>query len=267
MPAKTACRFRWHMIPKHYKKHSPEIIVFEATGKYELSLRIALAQAALPCCAMNPARIRDFAGSYGILVKTDKIDAKIIARFATERNPTLQEMPTETQLELKKLLAYRRQLVQERVRCQNQREHAFSKLVIKDTEKAIEQIKERIKKVEEKINDLIQSEEQMKQKTETLKSIPGIGVEVARTLAVECPEMGEGNANTLCALIGLTPINWDSGKMRGKRHIHGGRATVRNALYMSATRTKTDNVFKRIYQHLIEKKLPQSPSLPLLIKS
>jgi transposase len=71
-------------------------------------------------------------------------------------------------------------------------------------------------------------------------------------LAVECPEIGKGNADTLCTLIGLTPINWDSGKMRGKRHIHGGRATVRNALYMSAmavTRTKTDNVFKRMYQH------------------
>jgi transposase len=229
----------------------PTLIICEATGGYEKKLVLALADAELPFRVVNPARVRDFAKSHGILAKTDKLDAKVLAKFAAERKLEPQKLQNETQRKLKELIGWRRQLVKAKSMHRNQLEHASYKTVVKGTLSLIEQIDKQIEKVEAELNQLINSDPQWNNLNDILQSIPGVGPEVARTLIVELPELGSGDPAKLCSLAGVVPFNCDSGLFRGKRRIYGGRGSLRTVLYMAALSAakcvKTDNVFRQLY--------------------
>jgi transposase len=236
---------------KWCKEMPTTLVICEATGGYEKNFVFALADAEIPFRVVNPARVRDFAKSCGILAKTDKLDAKVLAKFAAERRLEPQKLQDETQRRLKELIGWRRQLVKARTMHRNQLEHASDKMVIKGTKSLIEQIEKQIKKVETELNQLIDDDPQLSNLNDILLSIPGIGQEVARTLIVELPDLGSGDPAKLCSLAGVVPFNCDSGLFRGKRRIYGGRGTLRTVLYMAALTAvkcvKADNVFKQLY--------------------
>jgi transposase len=188
----------------------------------------------VPVNVANPLHIRYFAKSKGILHKTDKIDAKIIAEFALERKPEPTQVPSENELALKEFVALRRQLVKQRTELKNQLEHVTQKESVTITKSLIEYLTKRITKVEETMEQLIKDNSDWKKRKEILESVPGIGADTSRTLLAELPELGEGKSEKICSLVGVVPVNRDSGTMRGKRTIFGGRGTVRSALYMAA---------------------------------
>jgi transposase len=239
---------------KWSKEIPPTLVLCEATGGYERNFIIALAEADVPFKVVNPARARDYAKSRGILAKTDKLDAKVLAQFAAERKFAPQQIPSQTQRQLKELLVWRRQLIATRTAHRNQLEHASYKTIVKGTKKLLEQIEKQIEKVETELNKLIDEDPHWSNINEILQSIPGVGPETARTLIVECPDLGKGNPAELCSLMGLVPFNRDSGKFRGQRGIRGGRSLARTTLYMAAQtvvkRVKEDNVFKKLYERI-----------------
>jgi transposase len=239
------------------KKIDPKIILCEATGGYQNPLIRALLNYELPCNVSNPARIRDYAKSCGILAKTDKIDAKIIAQFAAERKIKPQKKLPNALIELKELLAARRFFVGEKKRINAQREHVTLKMVVTQIKQQMKQIEKRIEKMENEIFRLIELEPELKKKFDILKTIPGIGNIVAATLIIECPEWENGKPEKICALAGVVPMNYESGKMRGRKKIKGGRGVLRTVLFNAAmvvvNRVKEDNIFKQLYKRLIEK--------------
>jgi transposase len=248
----------WQDFLQWIKDTPPTLVLCEATGGYEKNFVIALAHDEVPFRVVNPARVRDYAKSLGILAKTDKIDAKVLAKFAAERNLEPQQMPDETQRKLKELIVWRRQLIKTRTMHRNQLEHASYKTIIKGTKSIIEQIEKQIEKVEKELEQLIDSDPHWSNVNEILQSIPGIGKETARTIIVECSDLGTGDPAKMCSLAGVVPLNCDSGRFRGQRRIYGGRSMLRTALYMAAHSavkcTKTDNVFKKLYERITAKK-------------
>jgi transposase len=236
------------------KKLEPEIILCEDTGGYQNELIGTLIKKELPVCAVNPRFIRDFAKSYGIIAKTDKIDAKIIARFAAERDVEALKIRSKTELALKEYLTLRRQYVAERQRLTCQREHLTQPLSLQTNQDMIDNANRNIKLVEAQIFSLIEADSELKSKFSLLQSIPGIGKIVAATLLIDCAELEECTQAEAGALVSVAPMNFDSGKMRGERHISGGRESVRCALYnaaMSAIRTKMMNPMQEFYQRLL----------------
>ncbi len=237
---------------------SPALVLCEDTGGYEKKLLIALADADIPFRSVNPLRVRDYAKSLGILAKTDKIDAKVLAQFAAERNLSPQQIPSETQMILQELWVWRRQLIQEKVAHKNHLEHATYKTIIKGTKSLMEKIDQQIEKVEAEMNAFISSDPHWSNINDILQSIPGIGPETARTLIAELPDLGQGDGSKFCSLAGLVPYNYDSGPFRGQRHIHGGRSSIRNVLYMAALTAvksvKANNVFKELYERITSKR-------------
>jgi transposase len=241
----------WQDFLKWIKDEPTALVLCEATGGYEKNFVIALAEAEVPFRVVNPARVRDYAKSLGILAKTDKLDAKVLAKFAAERRLEPQQIPDEIQRNLKELIVWRRQLIKTRTAHRNQLEHASYKTIVKGTKSLLEQIDKQIEKVEAELNQLIDDDPHWSNINELLQSIPGIGPETARTLIVECPDLGSGDPAKICALAGVVPFNCDSGRFRGQRKIYGGRALVRTALYMAALSAvkcaKKDSVFKQLY--------------------
>jgi transposase len=239
------------------KKYHPTLILCEATGGYQDQLIIALLDQDLPAKAANPARIRHYALSCGILAKTDKIDARTIARFAAERKLEPQKKQSKTLLALNELLAARRFFVEEKKRLTVKQEHCTLKIVLSQMNGEIKQLTKRIKNIENEIFRLIESDNELKEKFDLLKTMPGIGNIVAATLIIECPELEEGQPEKICALAGVVPMNCDSGKMRGRRKIQGGRKNIRNTLFTAAmagvNRVKENNIFKQLYNRLLEK--------------
>lgn len=240
------------------KDDPPQLVLCESTGGYEKQFVLALADADVPFRVVNPARVRDFARSHGILAKTDSLDAKILAKFASERRLAPRQMPDETQRNLKELIVWRRQLLKARTMHRNQLEHASYRTIVKGTKSLIEQVDKQLEKVEAELNQLIGDDPHWSNVNEILQSIPGVGPETARTLIVECPDLGQGDPSKLCSLAGLVPFNRDSGPFRGQRHIDGGRSSIRNVLYMAALSAvksvKADNVFKRLYDRVTAKR-------------
>ncbi|MDR2757371.1 MAG: IS110 family transposase [Planctomycetaceae bacterium] len=235
-------------------KHNPKIVACEYSGGYERKLVVALVNANIPVVAVNPAHVRYYAKSRGIMCKTDKVDAKTLAEFTRERQPRPSRHPSEHEVALKEFVTFRRQLIKERTALKNRLEHATQNETVKITNDLIELINRRIKKIEKAISKLIQENSEWKKRNEILNSVPGIGVDTARTLQADLPELGEGSVERISALAGLAPMNRESGKWKGKRCIQGGRATVRAALHNAAMAaiffTKNDNVFKQMYHHL-----------------
>jgi transposase len=238
------------------KKNHANIVLCENTGGYETPMLLALFNAGISVRAINPKQIKRYIESLGTVAKTDKTDAKRIAMFALERQPEPLQTLSSEGTAFKELLVFYRQLVLERSRLKNQLKQATEQFVIKQTKSLIEHFDKRIKKVRDELQKFIADNAPWKAKQEILKSVPGIGEVVSTVLLADLPELGNGSADSVSALVGVVPITCQSGLWKGKSRIMGGRGTVRCALYeavMSAVyHCKDDNVFKQLFKRLTE---------------
>ena len=232
-----------------FSRITPALVVFEATGGFELSLWAALAEAGMNPAPINPRQIRDFAKATGKLAKTDAIDAQVIAHYAQAVCPDPLPFP-DTQ-DLKETMARRCQLV-EMITAEKNRLRAARKLSIKqDIQAHIKWLQERLDEVDEDLKRAIRANPIWREKDELLQSTPGVGKTLSATLLTHLPELGTLNRRQVAALVGVAPLNRDSGMFRGKRTVWGGRARIRAALYMATlVATRHNPVIRAFYQRL-----------------
>jgi transposase len=210
-----------------------ELVVLEATGGFETVVAAALAAARLPLAVVNPRQIRDFARATGRLAKTDALDAAIIARFAEAVRPEPRPVPSEEAMALGELVARRRQIVETMTAERNRRRHLTQARLLRGVDRVLAVLQAQLSEIESDIDGAIRQTPAWREREELLKSVPGIGSAIARTLIAELPELGSLDRRKIASLVGLAPMNRDSGTLRGRRTIMGGRATVRSALFMS----------------------------------
>jgi transposase len=240
------------------------LIIVEATGGYERPLVHGLLDAGLPVIRINPLRVRRFAQSRGILAKTDRIDAQVLADFGRLNVDQLRPMrPMDDNVRmLQELITRRRQLVEQNVANKNQREHATLASVRQSIDRTIKHLCKEILQIEKEIQEIIDGDQRLRDKQQKLQSVPGIGPRVSRVLVSELPELGELDRRKIAALVGVAPFNDDSGGHSGSRHIRGGRPTVRSALYMATlTATRRDPVIQAYYQRLKSNGKPKKVAL------
>ena len=229
----------------------PERIVLEATGGYELPAVASLASSGLPVVAVNPRQVRDFARSTGRLAKTDALDAQVLAQFAAAIRPALRPLPDAATRELSALLARRRQLVEMRTAEMNRLGTAHER-VRASIRELVQFLDKRIKELDRELNDRLRNSPVWREKENLLRSIPGVGPVLSATLLAEVPELGSLGQRQLAALIGVAPLNRDSGQWRGRRSVWGGRGQVRAVLYMATARAVRCNpVLRVLYERLV----------------
>ena len=229
----------------------PAAVVLEATGDLELPVVSALAAAGLPVRVINPRQVREFARATGQLAKTDALDARILAQFAEALRPAPRALPDDASQALSAALARRRQLL-EMLTAEKNRRSTARPSVRKGIEAHIEWLTQELRRVDADLDAAIRQSPVWRAQDALLQSMPGVGPGLSRTILAELPELGTLSARQLAALVGVAPLNRDSGTFRGKRIIWGGRAVVRTALYMAAlAATKWNPVIKAFYQHLL----------------
>ena len=237
---------------KQLLQRPPFLIVIEATGGTEQLLVAELVAAQLPVVVINPRRPRDFAKATGQLAKTDAMDARILAHFGYAVRPPLRTLPDEKARELQEILARRRQLVGIRTAELNRQQQARSARVKASLEAVLKLIEQQLKDLDVELDQRLQDSPLWRETQELLQSTPGIGPQTARTLIAELPELGTLSRQKIAALVGVAPINRDSGTFRGRRTIFGGRATVRSALYMATlSAIRFNPAIKAFYQRLV----------------
>ena len=210
------------------------LIVVEATGGYETPLVVRLAEAGLPVVLMNPRQVRSFATAVGELAKTDAIDAQILARFAHDVRPEVRPVPTENQRFFADLAARRRQLIVLRTAERNRRQQTSRAKLVASIDVILKVLDEQIATLERELAELIASNQHWRQRDQILQSVSGVAAATSHTLIADLPELGQLGHKQISKLVGVAPLNRDSGKFRGRRVIMGGRSTVRAALYMAA---------------------------------
>jgi transposase len=237
------------------KKHNPALIVMEATGGYEISLAVQLSAAGLNSAVVNPRQIRDYARAIGKLAKTDKIDAYVIARFAQDVKPEARQQLTVKELQLKELVMRRQQLIDMRTAEKNRLSRAYAPQVIKGIQKIIRTMDAQIDAIEKELSNQIKSNPSWDQKVALITSVPGVGANTAHMLLFCLPELGRLNRKQIAALVGVAPMNRDSGMLKGKRTITGGRAIVRKVLHMPilCAVTRWNKRLKELYAHFMAK--------------
>jgi transposase len=242
-----------------------ERIVLEATGGYELLCVSALAAAHLPVVVVNPRQVRDFAKATGQLAKTDRLDAHLLALFGERVQPAVRPLPDEQTRALEAALTRRRQLLEMRQAEQNRLLQLVGqgrRPIQQSLKKHIAYLERELRITETDVGRMIRESPLWREKDAVLQSAPGIGPIVARTLLAELPELGQLNRRAISKLVGVAPLNRDSGTWRGPRAIYSGRASVRTALYMAAlVATRCNPVIKAFYQRLVTKGKPKKVAL------
>jgi transposase len=233
------------------KQHPVALVLLEATGRYERRVASELLEAGFNVARVNPRQARDFARALGKLAKTDKIDAATLAQFAQLGHVRLCEKQPENRTLLDDLVTRRRQVTQmlamEKTRAQIPQEKQTRAMIVK----MIRVLDQQREDLDRRIAQLIESDDDWKNKRDLLSSVPGIGQVTASQLVADLPELGKLNRQQIAALVGVAPMNRDSGMMRGKRSIFGGRASVRCALYMAAfCAMKFNPVIRRFAERL-----------------
>jgi transposase len=229
---------------------APTLIVCEATGGYERELVTALASAGLPIVVVNPRQVRDFARATGQLAKTDQLDAAVLARFAQQVQPAVRPVPSAAQQQLQALVLRRRQLIemlgQETNRLRLARPEVRRRLAAH-----VRWLEREVGHADGALQTALEASPLWQVQDDLLRSIPGIGPVVARTLLALLPELGQLDGRQIAALVGVAPLNRDSGQHRGRRQVWGGRAPVRAALYMAAlVASRRNPVLHAFYQRL-----------------
>lgn len=210
------------------------LVVLESTGGYETDLLYALQDAGHAVALVNPRRTRAFAVAQNQWAKTDRIDAKIIALFAESTKPALTPKPSENQRKLRGLVVRRRQLVEMQTAELNRLAMAVQALARRSLQKHLDYLQKEIVFLEQMIEKLVQEDPEKRESAQRMVAVPGIGKITAMALVSQLPELGQLNAKEIAALVGVAPINNDSGKKQGKRATKGGRAELRATLYMAA---------------------------------
>jgi transposase len=227
-----------------------DLVVVEATGGYETAAVLALQQAAIPVAVVNPRQVRDFARAQGRLAKTDAIDARVLARFGALLRPVPLPAIDPSQEALAGLTARRRQVVEILIAEQNRLEHAPA-AVRAWIEQHVSALRNELAQVDAAIAATVEANENLARRHAILVSVKGIGQATAAVLLAELPELGRIEHKQLAALIGVAPVNRDSGQFRGQRHIAGGRPSVRCALYMATlSAVRHNQVLQTFYQRL-----------------
>lgn len=237
----------------------PNLVVLEATGGLELACVAELMQAGLPVAVVNPGRIRGFARSIGQLAKTDKLDAMVIAHFAQATQPKPRKARTPQEEQLSALLTRRRQLI-EMLTAEKNRQHSARFGMQTDIQEHIDWLEQKLDQLDEEIQACIDQYPDWKQKADLLSSVPGVGRVTTVTLLGLLPELGTINRQQIAALVGVAPVNKDSGKRQRKRRVFGGRANVRSILYMAALSASNHNpqirdFYNRLLKNGKEKKV------------
>ena len=227
------------------------LIVLEATGGFERQVMHALVSADLPVVVVNPRQVRDFAKATGQLAKTDSIDADVLAHFAEAVRPALRPLPDTVTLELRALTARRRQLT-EMIVAERNRLAMASKAVSKRIHAHIRWLQSELEQVDKDLDRSIRHSPIWKENEDLLLSVPSIGPVTTRVLLAELPELGQLNGKQISALVGVAPFNRDSGTLKGRRSIWGGRAPVRSALYMATwVATRRNSAIRKFYTRLL----------------
>lgn len=229
----------------------PTAVVLEATGDLECTVVSALAAAGLPVHVVNPRQVREFARATGRLAKTDALDAQILAQFGEVLRPAPRALPDEATQALSAALARRRQLL-ELLIAEKQRHSQAAARLKPGIATHITWLTAELQRVDADLTLAIRHSPVWREQDDLLQSMPGVGPGLSRTMLAELPELGTLSSKQLAALVGIAPLNRDSGTLRGKRTIWGGRAVVRTALYMAAlAATKWNPVIKAFYHQLL----------------
>ena len=240
----------------------PVLVVLEATGGYEVPVAAALGSAGLPVAVVNPRQIRDFARATGQLAKTDTLDALIIARFAEAVQPEARPLPTAQAQALGELVARRRQLTDMLGAESNRQQQAHDPRLQRRIATHIRWLTKALAELEADLDDTIRSSPLWRAQDNLLQSVPGVGGVTAFTLIADLPELGHLDRRKIAALVGIAPLNRDSGAWRGRRMIAGGRPTVRCVLYMAAlTAIRFNPVIAHFYQRLTAAGRPKKVAL------
>ena len=239
----------------------PTLVVLEATGGLEMPLAAALGVAGLPVAIVNPRQVRDFAKATGRLAKTDRLDAQVLAHFAEAVHPQPRPLPDTQSQELAALLTRRHQLVQMLTAEKNRWTSALPP-VRPSLQAHIRWLEQELADLDRGLRDTIKNSPLWRDKDNLMQSVPGIGPVVSLTLLADLPQLGTLNRQQISALVGVAPLNRDSGAHRGKRGIWGGRARVRAALYMAAlVASRYNPVIRAFYQRLCEAGKPKKVAL------
>ena len=243
------------------RPRDPVLVVIEATGGYERGVVAALAAAGIPLVVANPRQVRDFARSTGQLAKTDRIDAQVLALFAERVRPEPRPLPDEATRTLTALLARRRQILEMLTAERNRLEHAVP-AVRRDLIQHIRWLERRLRDVDHDLDRTVQSSPIWRAKENLLRSLPGVGPVTSRTLIGSLPELGFLNRKQIAALVGVAPLARDSGTLKGKRLVWGGRAPVRAALYMAAlVASRRNPALRAFYARLVAAGKPKKLAL------
>lgn len=245
----------------------PYLVVLEATGGFEVTVAAAVVAAEIPLAVVNPRQICDFARATGQLAKTDALDAKAIARFAEAVRPQPRPVPDAQARALGELIARRRQIVEMMTAERNRRRQLTSRRLIKSVDRLLAVLQQELSELEQDLDQGIRGTPAWRDRDELLRSVPGVGNVVARTLIADLPELGRLDRKQIAALVGVAPLNRDSGKMRGKRTTWGGRAKVRCALYMAAlVGSRRNPILKAFYQRLLSAGKPKKLALTAVMR-
>lgn len=241
---------------------SPTLIVLEATGGFEITVAAALASASLVLAVVNPRQIRDFARATGRLAKTDALDAQVIALFAERVRPEPRSIADADSRTLAELVARRRQVVEMIGMESNRFRQAHNPGVQRAIKATLKTLESQLNELDRDIGKTVKGSAAWRAADDLLTSVPGVGDVTARTLIADLPELGKLDRRRIAALVGVAPVNRDSGQMRGRRTISGGRGTVRNVLYMATlSATRWNPVISQHYKSLVERGRPKKVAL------
>lgn len=246
----------------------PQRIVFEASGGYEKQLLLALVDARLPACRVQPQDVRHYARALKIKAKTDKIDAALLARFARERHdlPVITDLDPDLQA-LRERVTRREQLIEQQTMEKNRLGQARDRNVLKSIQRHLNHLKREIARVEKDIDSLISSRPDLHARAQKLDETVSVGKATVGALIAYLPEIGHTSDKKLNSLVGVAPYNHDSGPLRGQRHIRGGRRIVRNALYMACISGLTHNhVIRTYYRRLRDAGLAHKSAMMACIR-
>ena len=243
------------------RQREPAVVVLEATGGLECPLVAALAAAQLPVVVVNPRQVRDFARATGRLAKTDAIDARVLAQFGEAVEPRPRPLPDQATQELAALVTRRRQLVQ-MLTAEKNRLRIAARPVRRDIQQHIRWLERRLDDLDGDLRKTIQASPLWRDRDQVLQSAPGVGFVSSSTLLASLPELGRLNHKEIAALVGVAPLNRDSGTFRGRRTVWGGRADVRAVLYMATLVASRHNpVVKAFYERLVAAGKPKKVAL------
>jgi transposase len=227
----------------------PKLVVLEATGGLQMPVAAALASAGLPLALVNPRQVRDFARATGKLAKTDRLDAQVLAHFAEAVRPAPHALPDAQAQELTALLTRRHQVIEMLTAEKNRLRTVRSEAVRQRVQDHIHWLEQELAGLDRDLDHTIRESPLWREKDNLLRSVPGVGPVVSMTLLADLPELGTLSRHQIAALVGVAPLNRDSGRFRGQRRVWGGRARVRAALYMAALTASRYNPMIRAFYH------------------